>query len=63
VTSDAAAIEGGVDINQTDYGFAARIYPKPGAPHQQADTSQQAEPDADDCHENEDVDVASLAPA
>jgi Astacin (Peptidase family M12A) len=61
ITKDGGPIEGGLDINQTDYGFAARIYPKPGAPHQQADAYQQAGPDADDWHENEDVDVASLA--
>jgi hypothetical protein len=31
ITVDGRPILGGVDINQTDYGFAGRIYPRPGA--------------------------------
>jgi hypothetical protein len=61
ITKDGRPIKGGLDINQTDYGFAARIYPKPGAPHQQADAYQRDVSDTDDWHESEDVDVASLA--
>lgn len=34
ITRDGRPIVGGTDINQTDYQFAGRIYPKPG--HQQA---------------------------
>ena len=30
ITKDGTPITGGTDINQTDYGFAGRIYPKPG---------------------------------
>jgi len=29
ITRDGRSIRGGLDINQTDYGFAGRIYPKP----------------------------------
>ena len=61
ITRDGSPITGGIDINQTDYGFAARIYPKPGAPPQQADAYQRDVSDTDDWHESEDVDVASLA--
>ncbi|MEZ2311973.1 M12 family metallopeptidase [Paraburkholderia sp. RCC_158] len=31
ITRDGKPILGGIDINQTDYGFAARIYPKTAA--------------------------------
>ena len=30
ITRDGRPIVGGTDINQTDYAFAGRIYPKPG---------------------------------
>jgi hypothetical protein len=30
ITKNGQPIRGGTDINQTDYGFAGRIYPKPG---------------------------------
>jgi hypothetical protein len=30
ITNDGKPIVGGLDINATDYGFAAKIYPKPG---------------------------------
>src|SRR6516162_7589600 len=30
ITKDGQPITGGIDINQTDYDFAGRIYPKPG---------------------------------
>ncbi len=30
ITKDGHPITGGVDINQTDYTFAGKIYPKPG---------------------------------
>jgi hypothetical protein len=29
ITTNGQPIRGGTDINQTDYGFAGRIYPKP----------------------------------
>lgn len=51
ITRDGQPIIGGVDINQTDYTFAGRIYPKPGhdvmASHEE------------DWGEAEDVDVAA----
>lgn len=40
ITRDGRPILGGVDINQTDYAFAGRIYPKPGhdlMPEQEAE--------------------------
>jgi hypothetical protein len=30
ITRDGKPIRGGSDINQTDYAFAGRLYPKPG---------------------------------
>ena len=30
ITRDGQPIRGGMDINQTDFAFAGRIYPKPG---------------------------------
>jgi len=29
ITFDNTAIVGGIDINTTDYAFAAKLYPKP----------------------------------
>jgi hypothetical protein len=65
ITKDNEPIIGGLDINQTDYGFAVRIYPKSSALNQQADTyesakyeSTKAEPD--DWDESQDVDVRQL---
>jgi hypothetical protein len=39
ITRDGRAIRGGNDINQTDFAFVGRIYPKPGhpAPHVQSE--------------------------
>ena len=42
ITKDNEPIIGGLDINQTDYGFAVRIYPKSSAPKQPADTYETA---------------------
>jgi hypothetical protein len=63
ITKDGGPITGGIDINQTDYGFAARIYPTPGASRPPADTYRRARSDTDDWHENEDVDATALASA
>jgi hypothetical protein len=30
ITNDGRPIRGGNDINESDYAFAAKIYPKPG---------------------------------
>jgi len=38
ITRDGKPITGGIDINSTDYGFAARIYPKPGSAPIEQDT-------------------------
>jgi Astacin (Peptidase family M12A) len=50
ITRDGQPIRGGTDINQTDYAFAGRIYPKPGREQMPA---RQEEWDA-----SEDVEVA-----
>jgi hypothetical protein len=52
ITKDGKPITGGLDINQTDYGFAGRIYPRPGhaAAVQRATVT-----DEDDWPESEDV--------
>jgi len=51
ITKDGKPIIGGTDINPTDFAFAGRIYPKPGA------VAQAAAPkgDAGDWDESEDV--------
>jgi hypothetical protein len=63
ITKDARPITGGLDINQTDYGFAARIYPKPGASNQQADAYQPVSAEPDDWNQSEDVDMKQLMTA
>ncbi len=59
ITRDGKAIRGGVDINQTDYGFAARIYPKTAANTELGvrDTPQAAI-EADEWEASEDVEVS-----
>jgi len=63
ITRDGKPIIGGTDVNPTDAGFAARIYPKPG--RQGVATSSAAAPDADqladDWDESEDVSASDLA--
>jgi hypothetical protein len=53
ITTDGKPITGGVDINSTDYAFAAKIYPKV-AGHRKAHGQEQEEQWA----ESEDVDVS-----
>jgi len=58
ITRDGQAIRGGTDINATDFQFAARIYPKPGAfPMSPPGDQEQAAPHTDetDWDETEDV--------
>jgi hypothetical protein len=55
ITRDGKPILGGVDINATDYAFAARIYPKPGSAPVVGSTPLMAY--ADDWDESEDVEV------
>jgi hypothetical protein len=55
ITLDGNPIVGGTDINPTDAGFAARIYPKPGAAVANAVQA------AEDWDESEDVPVNELA--
>lgn len=43
ITKDSKPITGGTDINQNDYAFAARIYPKPAAPKPAHDATSEAE--------------------
>jgi hypothetical protein len=54
ITKDKKPIIGGTDINATDYAFAGRIYPKPGAAAPAADLNGHAETD---WAESEDVEV------
>jgi hypothetical protein len=61
ITKDGNPIIGGIDINQTDYGFAAKIYPKSGAPQQQSSTYHPASAEPDDWDQGDDVDVRQLA--
>jgi hypothetical protein len=49
ITRDGKPITGGIDINATDYGFAGKIYPKPG--HQLTEAAQAGQ----DWEESEDV--------
>jgi Astacin (Peptidase family M12A) len=60
ITRDGKPIIGGTDINPTDAGFAARIYPKPG--RQGATAAAKTEHvQADDWDESEDVPASDLA--
>jgi hypothetical protein len=73
ITKDNEPIIGGLDINQTDYGFAVRIYPKTSAQKQPADTyesanyesakDESAKAEPDDWDESQDVDVRQLMTA
>jgi hypothetical protein len=57
ITRDGRPIRGGRDINQTDYEFCGRIYPKPG----RAQMSEQKEAWCeDDWEESEDSEVATV---
>jgi hypothetical protein len=64
ITRDGRPIIGGIDINSTDAGFAARIYPKPG--HQGAVASAPTYVEhlehvgADEWDESEDVPLSEL---
>jgi hypothetical protein len=55
ITSDGQPIRGGRDINQTDYAFAGRIYPKPE--RAQMSGSAQLSVYEDEWDESEDVEV------
>ena len=58
ITRDGRAIRGGTDINATDFQFAARIYPKPGAsPVPPPGDQEQAVPRTDEADWNEAEDV------
>ena len=57
ITCDGNPIIGGTDINPTDAGFAAGIYPKPG--RQAAANAEHVQ--ADDWDESEDVQASELA--
>jgi hypothetical protein len=60
ITRDGKPIIGGTDINPTDAGFAARIYPKPD--RQGATAAAKTEHvQADDWDESEDVPASDLA--
>jgi hypothetical protein len=64
ITRDGKPIIGGTDINPTDAGFAARIYPKPGRQGAAASATAAANADdvqADDWDESEDVPASELA--
>jgi hypothetical protein len=68
ITRDGKPIVGGWDINSTDAGFAARIYPKPGGQGASGQSGRNAAADvharhiqADDWDEREDVPVSDLA--
>jgi hypothetical protein len=62
ITRDGRPIIGGTDINPTDAGFAARIYPKPGGQGAGAAAAACAEHvQADDWDESEDVPASDLA--
>lgn len=56
ITRDGRPIRGGRDINQTDYEFCGRIYPKPGP----AQITEQEAWCEDDWEESEDPEVAAV---
>lgn len=53
ITKNGAPITGGIDINATDYAFAARIYPRPA--HVEAEVPSTGVARASDWDESEDV--------
>jgi hypothetical protein len=53
ITKDGRPITGGIDINATDYAFAARIYPRPA--HAEAEALPTRGAPASDWDESEDV--------
>jgi hypothetical protein len=64
ITRDGRPIIGGTDINPTDAGFAARIYPKPGRQGAMAGAAAAANAEyvhGDDWDESEDVSPTDLA--
>lgn len=54
-TRSGEPIPGGLDINESDYAFASRIYPKAGLVAMDADVQEEAEGHGDDWPEDEDV--------
>jgi hypothetical protein len=58
ITRDGNPITGGVDINATDYAFAARIYPRPG--HAEAELSSKGVAPVSDWDESEDVSALEI---
>jgi hypothetical protein len=56
ITTDGKPIVGGIDINDTDFAFAARIYPK--AARAEAAPLQAAAPAQEEWNEAEDVVVS-----
>jgi hypothetical protein len=58
ITKDGQPIQGGLDINGTDYAFAAQIYPKPASSTMDApDDAQKSSADRDAWSASEDVEV------
>lgn len=57
ITKDGEPIVGGVDINETDFGFAAKIYPKSGARGQQSVERAPTTSDWDEWPASQDVEV------
>jgi len=57
ITRDGSPIRGGTDINQTDYEFCGRIYPKPGRAQIREQEEAWCE---DDWEESEDPEVAAV---
>jgi hypothetical protein len=58
ITRDGQPIRGGRDINQTDYAFAGRIYPKPGRDQRVERAQVPARPE--DWDASEDVEVVDV---
>ena len=57
ITKDGEPIVGGLDVNETDFGFAAKIYPKSATPGQQSAGAQATPVDFDDWPASQDVEV------
>lgn len=58
ITKDGEPITGGADINETDFGFAARIYPKAGASGQHSAGCSPSVAHSDDWPASQDVEAA-----